>query len=68
LEYLTGGSLYGELKKKGKYEEKEAAVRVRALCKAVNALHEQGVAHRDIKPENIMMCEVVIHLFRASAS
>jgi serine/threonine protein kinase len=68
VEYLTDGSLYNELRKKGKYEEQEAALRVRALCRAVEALHMRGVAHRDIKPENIMLCGVPYIPLRSPAS
>lgn len=34
-EYLSDGSLYSELKKKGKFEEEEAASRVYSLCRAI---------------------------------
>ena len=50
LEFMQNGNLYGELKKKQKYSEDEAAVIIKQISKGVVYMHDLGVAHRDLKP------------------
>jgi serine/threonine protein kinase len=70
LEYLEGGTLYSELKRKakGKMTEQETATRIRMICQAIGCLHQKGIAHRDIKPENIIITNVTNSPFRIPAS
>ena len=52
---MQNGNLYGELKKKGKFSEKEAAVIIKQISKGIAYMHDMGIAHRDLKPENIVI-------------
>ena len=56
LEVAEEEHLFHRLKKKGKYEEREAAYVIHEIVKAVNYLHTRTppIIHRDIKPENIL--------------
>ncbi len=58
MEYCPGGELFREIAKKleqhQRYKEKDAAVIMQKLFKAVSHIHSKGIAHRDIKPENII--------------
>ncbi len=54
-EYIDGESLRDVLRREGQFEEKKAAECLLSLCKAVCALHEQGIIHCDINPSNIMI-------------
>lgn len=38
----------------GHFSESDAALLVRKLCIALDALHKSNVIHRDMKPENIL--------------
>jgi serine/threonine protein kinase len=50
LEYMEGGTLFSRLKNQIKLTEKQTAEVVRQIAKAVEYLHDRGIAHRDIKP------------------
>jgi serine/threonine protein kinase len=50
LEYMEGGTLFSKLKNQIKLTEKQTAEVVRQIAKAVEYLHDRGIAHRDIKP------------------
>jgi tetratricopeptide (TPR) repeat protein len=54
LEYVPGGSLTDRAKD-GPWAPRVAAEFVRALARAVQAAHEQGVVHRDLKPANVLL-------------
>jgi aurora kinase len=56
LEYASGGSLFGHLRKKGRLPEHEAAPIFIGVAKALNFMHSHSIVHRDLKPENILMC------------
>jgi serine/threonine-protein kinase len=59
LEYMEGGSLAGELKRREEegrpYDAKESAVLVECLARAVQYAHEHGILHRDLKPGNVLL-------------
>jgi len=40
LECLTGGELFERIKQKGTYNERDASIIMRALLKALVAMHE----------------------------
>ncbi|KAJ8077634.1 Protein kinase of the Mitotic Exit Network [Marasmius tenuissimus] len=53
LEFCENGSLYGVLKRFGKFPENLVAGYVSQILKGLVYLHDQGVIHRDIKGANI---------------
>ena len=54
LELCEGGELFERVIERGRYTEAEAAESVRALCSALEHLHQRRIVHRDLKPENIL--------------
>lgn len=54
LEYMAGGSLSTQLKKRGNLPVHEAAALVYPLAEALNEIHQRGLVHRDVKPSNIL--------------
>jgi len=55
LDYVNGGDLYYHLKKKHRFNEKEARFYAAELILALDYLHEKGFIYRDLKPENILL-------------
>jgi len=55
MELLTGGELFDRIIAKGHYSEEDARVLTITMVKAVQYLHDIGIAHRDLKPENILL-------------
>lgn len=53
-ELMTGGELFDRIVEKEYYTEKEAAICISDICKALVYCHDRGIVHRDLKPENIM--------------
>lgn len=49
------GSLFSMLKKKGKFNEKEAFVYFFQTCLGIHHLHTKDIIHRDLKPENLLI-------------
>lgn len=41
--------------KRGTFGERDAAMIVQKILKAVNYLHSMGIVHRDLKPENLLL-------------
>jgi serine/threonine protein kinase len=68
LEYMEEGTLYGQLKRSGKFTEEEASSKMKDVVEGVKYLHNVDVAHRDIKPENIVISNVNIFLFSLFAN
>ena len=54
-ELCTGGELFEELLKQGKFSEAEAALIINQVLEAVSYCHANNIVHRDIKPENILI-------------
>ncbi len=53
---ITAGDLFSYIEYKGgKLQDAEAAVIVRQILKALEYLHDHGVAHRDLKPDNVLV-------------
>ncbi len=53
MEYVSGGSLSG-LMKKERLTPKRALEVMKTIAEAIDHAHEQGVIHRDLKPGNIL--------------
>ena len=47
---MEEGTLFTYLKKNKTIKVQEAAVKIKDVARAVEEMHESGVAHRDIKP------------------
>ncbi|KAJ3138216.1 hypothetical protein HK101_003747, partial [Irineochytrium annulatum] len=57
MELVTGGELFDEIVRIGKYTEVDAAKTVTRILLAIDYLHAQGIAHRDLKPENLLLSD-----------
>ncbi|KAJ3216513.1 calcium calmodulin-dependent protein kinase type 1G [Dinochytrium kinnereticum] len=57
MELVTGGELFDEIVKIGKYTEADAAKIVLKILQAIDYLHCEGIAHRDLKPENLLLSD-----------
>jgi len=55
MESMDGGELFQRIIDKEKFNEKEAAIIMKDICKALKFLHDNNVAHRDLKPENLLI-------------
>jgi serine/threonine protein kinase len=55
LDYLNGGDLFYHMRKKGRFNEKEARFYAAELILAIEHLHSLGFVYRDLKPENILL-------------
>merc|ERR1719181_2272684 len=55
IEYISGGELFEEIVKKGKFGEDEARRYFRQMVDGISYCHSQGVCHRDLKPENLLL-------------
>lgn len=54
MRFVDGKSL-AELLRDGPLANRRAAEYLEPVCRAIQAIHEQGVLHRDLKPHNIMI-------------
>ncbi|MCH2209399.1 MAG: bifunctional serine/threonine-protein kinase/formylglycine-generating enzyme family protein [Lentisphaerales bacterium] len=57
MEYVAGGNLGDEIKKRGKIPQDEALHITRCIASALKAAAQFEIIHRDIKPDNIMLSE-----------
>ena len=55
MEYVEGHTVFDELIKHGRYEERRALQIAIETTKALEHAHAQGFIHRDVKPKNIMI-------------
>jgi len=54
MEYLEGESLGARIRR-GRLPVAATMTIVRAICRALQAAHEQGIVHRDLKPDNVFL-------------
>ncbi|MCJ1306411.1 hypothetical protein MMC25_000053 [Agyrium rufum] len=57
----TGGELFDRICELGKFTEKDAALTIQQVLKAVDYLHYSNVVHRDLKPENLLYLTRDLH-------
>ena len=57
MELIEGRTLEQELDAHGPFEATEAAQIGIELCRALGAVHEEGLLHRDVKAQNVMRDE-----------
>ncbi len=57
MEFIQGSTLEQELEAHGPVDATEAAQIGLALCRALGAVHEEGLLHRDVKAQNVMRDE-----------
>lgn len=56
MEICSGGELFDRIKAQpdGAYNEQDAAIVLRQICKGLAYLHEHKIAHCDLKPDNFL--------------
>lgn len=54
MELCSGGELFERIISSGHFNEKEAAIVMQQILRAIFYLHEQHICHRDLKPENFL--------------
>ncbi|OWZ20585.1 AUR protein kinase [Phytophthora megakarya] len=55
IEYAPQGELYKKLMKAGRFSEKQSALYIQEMARALIYMHSKHVIHRDIKPENLLV-------------
>ncbi|XP_007943939.2 serine/threonine-protein kinase DCLK3 [Orycteropus afer afer] len=55
MEYVQGGDLFDAIIENVKFPERDAALMIMDLCKALVHMHDKSIVHRDLKPENLLV-------------
>ncbi|KAG7386041.1 hypothetical protein PHYPSEUDO_000709 [Phytophthora pseudosyringae] len=55
IEFAPQGELYKKLMRAGRFSEKQSALYVQEMARALIYMHSKHVIHRDIKPENLLV-------------
>uniref|UniRef100_G1Q2Z9 non-specific serine/threonine protein kinase n=1 Tax=Myotis lucifugus TaxID=59463 RepID=G1Q2Z9_MYOLU len=55
MEYVQGGDLFDAIIEHVKFPERDAALMLMDLCKALVHMHDKNIVHRDLKPENLLV-------------
>lgn len=55
MEYVQGGDLFDAIIESVKFAERDAALMLMDLCRALVHLHDKSIVHRDLKPENLLV-------------
>jgi len=54
MELCSGGELFDRIIEAGHFNEKDAAIVMQQMLRAIFYLHGQHICHRDLKPENFL--------------
>ncbi|GMG55530.1 unnamed protein product [Ambrosiozyma monospora] len=54
-DYMSGGEMFFQLQKAGRFSEPRAKFYIAELILALEHLHDNDVVYRDLKPENILL-------------
>ncbi|CAI5741713.1 unnamed protein product [Hyaloperonospora brassicae] len=55
IEYAPQGELYKKLQRSGRFSERQSALYIQEMARALVYMHSKHVIHRDIKPENLLV-------------
>eukprot|EP00931_Biecheleriopsis_adriatica_P006502 TRINITY_DN1078_c0_g1_i1.p1 TRINITY_DN1078_c0_g1~~TRINITY_DN1078_c0_g1_i1.p1 ORF type:complete len:509 (+),score=110.20 TRINITY_DN1078_c0_g1_i1:49-1527(+) len=55
MELCTGGELFDRIVDRGHVTEKQGAMLVQQMARAISYMHGVGICHRDLKPENWLL-------------
>lgn len=55
MDYVDGGELFYHLRKKRRFDEKQAKFFLAQIVLAIEFLHSKKIIYRDLKPENIVV-------------
>jgi len=55
LELVTGGELFDQIVKEGRFTPDKARKYIRQLMNGMSYCTSKGVCHRDLKPENLLL-------------
>uniref|UniRef100_A0A8C0JJT2 non-specific serine/threonine protein kinase n=1 Tax=Canis lupus dingo TaxID=286419 RepID=A0A8C0JJT2_CANLU len=55
MEYVQGGDLFDAITESVRFAERDAALLLLDLCRALVHLHDKSIVHRDLKPENLLV-------------
>ena len=55
MEFVDGRSVYDDIAKHKRYNEKDAIDIIIQIAEALQHAHEKGLIHRDVKPKNLML-------------
>ena len=50
-----GGEVFDEIVKRGRFNERDAAVLMKQVLACINFCHTNNIIHRDLKPENVLL-------------
>ncbi|KAB0399946.1 hypothetical protein E2I00_012622, partial [Balaenoptera physalus] len=68
MEYVQGGDLFDAIIESVKFPERDAALMLMDLCKALVHMHDKSIVHRDLKPENLLVRLIMEILIRLPSS
>lgn len=58
MEYCSGGDLFDEIEKIGRFSEENAAKIMHQIFSALFYMHSRNIIHRDIKLENVLITDL----------
>ena len=54
MQYCSGGTLQSRIANNLEFTERNAAIIMKQIIRAIRYLHRKGIVHRDVKPENFL--------------